>query len=163
MDKYYAFNLVKYKAVCVIKGRRNDIHGIININQLQNDIVIISGVIIGLCEGYHGLHIHEFGDETDDVNSLGKHFNPDNKNHGSQYDTDRHVGDLGNITANKYGVSYVYKIDGRIQLRGNNSIIGRSLVISQYADDLGKGENKTSLIDGNSGESMAWGIIGIIQ
>ncbi|AAN02856.1 superoxide dismutase-like protein [Lumpy skin disease virus] len=79
--KYYEFNKTVSKAVCVLKGYK--LHGVINFDQLQNGIVIISGVVLGLPEGNHGLHVHEFGDETNGFLSMGNHYNPENKKHGS--------------------------------------------------------------------------------
>lgn len=76
--KYYEFNKTVSKAVCVLKGYK--LHGVINFDQLQNGIVIISGVVLGLPEGNHGLHVHEFGDETNGFLSMGNHYNPENKN-----------------------------------------------------------------------------------
>ena len=47
------------------------------------------------------------------------------------------------------------------KLIGPQSVIGRSLVITQKEDDLGKGGHELSLIDGNSGPAAAVAIIGI--
>ena len=87
---------------------------------MVNAIVIINGIVKGtiilkdtkrglkincdlknICEGYHGFHIHEFGDISDKANSLGGHYNPENKNHGGINCINRHKGDLGNLIANK--------------------------------------------------------------
>lgn len=53
-------------------------------------------------------------------------------------------------------------VDPVITLHGRNNIIGRSLVIHAYADDLGKGGNAESLISGNSGPGVACGVIGLV-
>ncbi|AUI80704.1 superoxide dismutase-like protein [White-tailed deer poxvirus] len=157
--RYYEFNKVIRRAVCLLKG--TNIQGVINFEQLENGINIIFGVILGLREGYHGIHIHELGDETDGASSCGSHFNPNNRHHGSPNDEERHIGDLGNIYANKHGISYVYMIDGQISLDNENSIIGRALIVKENEDDFGRGNAEKSRIDGNSGKGIAWGIIGI--
>lgn len=42
----------------------------------------------------------------------------------------RHVGDLGNVIANKEGVAEVCIKDSLISLTGSQSIIGRTMVVS---------------------------------
>merc|ERR1719367_694918 len=51
--------------------------------------------IEGLKTGFHGFHIHENGDCSDP----GSHFNPMEKKHGYNVETDRdyHIGDFGNL------------------------------------------------------------------
>ena len=70
------------------------------------------------------------------------------------------MGDLGNIIADKNGnVSMIIK-DKLVKLRGKYSVIGRSIVIHDKEDDLGRGNNKESLKTGNAGKRIACGVIG---
>ena len=114
----------------------------------------------------HGCHIHQYGDESEGCESLGPHWNPLGREHGSIFIdiNDSHAGDLlNNITSDQNGeFNYEYR-DPRIQLCGNinESIIGRSVVIHGGVDDLGQGGNKESKITGNSGKRVLCGVIGI--
>lgn len=112
-------------------------------------------------KGKHGFHIHEKGNllETNCMGCKG-HFNPYNKNHGGRFDKERHVGDLGNIEPDSKGNVNIVFYDKLIKLSGKNSIIGRSVVIHSGEDDLGKGENKESLITGNAGKRLTCAVIG---
>lgn len=58
------------------------------------------------------------------------------------------MGDLGNIIADKAGRALFRFQNNDIKI---SDIIGRSLVVTENEDDLGKGENLNSKIDGNSG------------
>ena len=69
-------------------------------------------------------YISEFGDNTNGCTSAGPHFNPFNKAHGAPNDENRHVGDLGNVTADKDGNVKTNKSDRQIKLMGPNTIIG---------------------------------------
>uniref|UniRef100_Q7YXL9 Superoxide dismutase [Cu-Zn] n=1 Tax=Lymnaea stagnalis TaxID=6523 RepID=Q7YXL9_LYMST len=151
------------KAVCVLSpGSAAGITGTITFTQeTSGDCTLVSGQVKGLAPGKHGFHIHQFGDYTNGCVSAGAHFNPKNKSHGGPLDQERHAGDLGNIIAGDDGVADVSIKDQQISLIGENSIIGRSLVVHDKEDDLGKGGNDESLKTGNAGPRVACGVIGI--
>ena len=112
--------------------------------------------------GKHGFHIHTFGDlESTDCMKCGGHWNPENKDHGGRYDEESHAGDLGNITANKDGISNFRFETDKIQIFGDveKSIIGRS-VIHKDMDDCGKGGHADSLITGHAGARLDCAVIG---
>ncbi|XP_053312679.1 superoxide dismutase [Cu-Zn] isoform X2 [Spea bombifrons] len=150
------------KAICVLKGT-GEVHGVIRFEQEGNEPVKIEGKIEGLTAGEHGFHIHAFGDNTNGCISAGPHFNPHNKTHGGPADEERHVGDLGNITAGEDGVANIEFTDNIISLTGPFSIIGRTTVVHEKKDDLGKGGNDESKVTGNAGGRLACGVIGIAQ
>ncbi|XP_071454936.1 copper chaperone for superoxide dismutase-like [Hetaerina americana] len=134
------------------------VYGVVRFIQTTEDECIIEGVLDGLTPGLHGIHIHEYGDISQGCNSVGDHYNPMNKRHGSPYqdDGERHVGDLGNIFADQHGRATFKIVD---QVVKTWDIIGRSVAVTEREDDLGLGGNKGSAIDGNSGRRLACGII----
>lgn len=117
----------------------------------------ISIDLTNIKEGYHGFHIHNYGDLREGCKSLGSHYNPDNKTHGGLHSKIKHKGDLGNIYASKNNSvkTYFYVNDLKVK-----ELLGRSIVIHEKKDDLGKGNNKESLITGNAGKRIGCGIIG---
>ena len=108
-----------------------------------------------------GFHIHEAGDLSHGCTSACAHFNPFKTVHGGKESKVRHVGDLGNIITDKDGKCKMKFSDHLIKLRGyKQNIIGRSIVIHEQKDDLGKGGNKESLVTGNAGKRIACAVIG---
>lgn len=119
-----------------------------------NGGVKIVGDIEGMTPGLHGFHIHEFGDcSAPDGSSAGAHFNPTNHKHGARTDSDRHVGDLGNIEADAQGRVHFEIIDNVISLGGKDTIVGRSVIVHEKADDF-----KTQP-SGDAGARQACGVI----
>ncbi|KAI1903389.1 hypothetical protein AGOR_G00026680 [Albula goreensis] len=151
------------KAVCVLKGT-GEVTGAVYFEQESNSAPVkVTGEIKGLTPGDHGFHVHAFGDNTNGCISAGPHFNPHKKTHGGPNDEVRHVGDLGNVTAGADSVAKINIVDKMLTLNGPLSIIGRTMVIHEKADDLGKGGNDESLNTGNAGSRLACGVIGITQ
>ena len=110
--------------------------------------------------GEQGFHIHEYGDLSDGCNSACAHYNPFGKSHGCPGAPERHVGDLGNLNIDLFGNANYSTSDNVIQLSGQYSIIGRSLIVHQNKDDCGQGQNTESLKTGNAGARIACAVIG---
>jgi Cu-Zn family superoxide dismutase len=145
------------KAICVLKPMsKSNVKGTIWFVQTGHKVTI-KGEVTGLKEGKHGFHIHEFGDLTDAKGmSTGGHFNPTNKKHGKPSDEDRHVGDLGNIVADKDGKAKIDMTDTVIGLHGPHSIVGRAVVVHEDEDDFGQPV-------GHAGNRLAAGVVGLAK
>jgi Cu-Zn family superoxide dismutase len=140
----------------------NGINGNVLFYQKSDNTVLIDINLVGLPKNaILGFHIHEAGDITDGCKSACAHFNPFNTVHGGPKSRNRHVGDLGNIYTDNNGNCKMKFKDHMIKLDGSTSnIIGRSIVIHDKIDDLGRGKNKESLITGNAGKRIACSVIG---
>jgi Cu-Zn family superoxide dismutase len=147
------------KAIAVFNDEK--IKGTVIFTENENGIVYVDISINGLhSNSLHGFHVHEAGDLSDGCTSACKHFNPHNKTHGCPGMIERHVGDLGNLIADKDGNAKYRMEDNIISLHGINNIIGRCLIIHENTDDCGKGDNKESLKTGNAGKRIACAVIG---
>lgn len=147
------------KAVCVLKGS-TEVSGTISFVQEENNPTTIEGEIKGLTPGKHGLHIHQLGDTTNGCNSTGPHFNPKNVEHGDLGAEVCHHGDLGNVIAGDDGTAKLSLKSTILQLKGEDSPLGRALVVHADPDDLGLGGHEQSKLTGNAGARVACGIIG---
>ena len=151
----------KIKAICIMSGKCS---GYVELDEYGKDRVRIKLSIKKLTPNTsHAFHIHETGDMRKGCMSLKAHYNPHNKNHGGPNDKDRHVGDFGNITADKNGEVNVSFMSDLVKLKGKTSVIGRSFVIHEGVDDLGRGSNEESLKTGNAGGRMGCGVIGYAE
>jgi superoxide dismutase, Cu-Zn family len=155
-------NIVKAIAT-FLPTKNSDISGVITFeqNSYENHTTIY-GYINGLKPGKHGIHIHTFGDLSGGCITVGDHFNPYKKNHGSAFSRERHLGDLGNIECtNEYVPTYFHLKNVDLSIVGPFSIIGRALVIHADPDDLGMTNHPLSKTTGNSGFRLACAVIGI--
>lgn len=149
------------KAVAVVRGD-SKVHGVVSFEQASaSEPVTVSWDIEGNDpNALRGFHIHQFGDNTNGCTSAGPHFNPFGKTHGAPEDEVRHLGDLGNIQTDAAGVAKGSKQDKLVTLFGENSVVGRTVVVHAGQDDLGKGGHADSLKTGNAGGRPACGVIG---
>ncbi|KAL9962742.1 hypothetical protein ACROYT_G031878 [Oculina patagonica] len=146
----------KHLGAAVVEMRSGSILGVTRFVQVSEDLCVIDGTIDGLTPGLHGLNIHELGDLSQGCVSTGDHYNPRNCRHGAPEDSERHIGDLGNILADKNGRASFRLEDENVKVW---DVIGRSLVVHHGEDDLGRGNNELSKITGNSGPGLTCGII----
>jgi superoxide dismutase, Cu-Zn family len=105
--------------------------------------------------GLHGLHIHEKGDCSDfEAKSAGGHFNPSGAEHAGPMDEKHHAGDLGNIEVKADGTGDLTITSTMLTVKeGPNSVVGRSVIFHEKADDL-----KTQPT-GNAGGRLACGVV----
>lgn len=143
-----------FVAVCTLEPVGDSgVEGTVNFTQ-EGDTVTVTGEVTGLQPGKHGFHVHEKGDLSDKETgkSAGGHFNPTGQKHGKPSDAERHVGDLGNITADDEGVAKIDIQDKVISLHGENTIIGKSIVVHA-------GEDVFTQPTGDAGARSAFGVI----
>lgn len=150
-------SLLAAEAIAVIQPTQgHKARGVVTFTKVEHGVRIVAD-LQGLTPGTHGFHIHEYGDISDPkARSCGSHFNPHKAAHGSPSSKSHHLGDLGNIQASPSGNAHLEIIvDGDFSLSGENSIIGRSVVVHQDPDDL------KSQPAGNSGARVGMGVIGV--
>ncbi|XP_074848664.1 extracellular superoxide dismutase [Cu-Zn] [Carettochelys insculpta] len=114
----------------------------------------LDGFPEGSNQSGRAIHIHQLGDLSDGCDSTAGHYNPFNVNHP------HHPGDFGNFYP-KGGKIRKHKPNLLATLFGPYSIMGRAIVIHEQEDDMGKGNNKASLENGNAGRRLACCVIGI--
>ena len=145
------------------------------IDKSNQEKVQITASIVGLAPGQHAINIHENGDvECADGTCTGSSWNPQDRPHGGPNALKkfgasachfvgegcllwRHIGDLGNVTANEAGAVDASFKDQYIALRdGKNmfNVAGRSIVVRQGADDF-----TTQSDDGGAGKILAYGTL----
>ncbi|RTE85969.1 MULTISPECIES: superoxide dismutase family protein [Gammaproteobacteria] len=106
----------------------------------------------------HGFHVHQFGDcSAANGTSAGGHFNPEGLPHGGPGYDARHVGDLGNVTSMDSGMVHHEAVDTKLAMVGENSILGRAVVVHAGQDDM------NSQPTGAAGSRLLCGVIGVAE
>ena len=106
----------------------------------KNKMVEMDINVYKLKPGMHAIHIHENGDcSATDGSSAGGHWNPSGESHGKWDKDEFHMGDIGNLVADKDGTArLVFKTDkwcmGCTDEKKN--IIGKSIIIHADKDDF---------------------------
>ena len=121
----------------------------------QGNKLILDVQAHGVQPGLHGFHIHEHGScSPEDASHAGEHFNPHNKKHGGPEQSERHVGDLGNVLAELNGAIsqriIVNKPDG---LKSWSVIINKAVVLHKSRDTFNLQPS------GEAGTKIACGVI----
>ena len=123
--------------------------------------VMVKALFTKLPPGPHGFHIHKAGDlRGEGCMGLCEHYDLGHHVHGAGPTSkkERHTGDLGNIAlpAKQKCMRKSYYIKGPSVL----DLLGRSLIVHEDKDDLGKGGYDDSKTTGHSGKRIGCAIIG---
>lgn len=148
------------RAEAVLKPTKgNQATGTVTFQETAQGVRIVAE-LKNLSPGKHGFHVHEKGDcSAPDAESAGGHFASGGHPHGAPENPPdkRHAGDMGNIEAGKDGRARYERVDTVMRLRGQDSIVGRAVVVHAGPDDL------TSQPSGNSGPRVACGVIEAVR
>lgn len=106
-------------------------------------------MLMGLDAGPHGMHVHM----GTDCMAPATHLNPQDAPHGPANAASgmRHLGDLGNVTADASGI-----VDETLRdslLGADTTFIGKVLIVHEGQDDL------STQPDGSSGQPVGCGVI----
>jgi Cu-Zn family superoxide dismutase len=129
----------------------NTARGIVEFQTAAGDSgpMTIHVMLMGLDAGPHGMHVHA----GTGCEAPGEHLNPQNAPHGPANAASgaRHLGDLGNVTADASGM--VEEMLRDAMLGSDPSFVGKVLVVHKGQDDL------STQPDGDSGDPIACGVI----
>ena len=124
--------------------------GLVKFYQTSYSGVLVEAEIFGLPDRkepkpnhFYAMHIHQFGDCSNNFSKTGEHYNPQNEPHPF------HAGDLLPLLSNQ-GYAWSAFYDKRFTI---NEIIGRSVIIHSGADDF------TTQPSGNPGTKIGCGEI----
>lgn len=101
--------------------------------------VAVAGTLRGLPPGVHAIHLHTAGScDAPTFSSAGGHWNPTNRQHGSENPQGPHFGDLPNITVATDSSVTVQATSPGGTLRGANALLdadGAAVVVHMGRDD----------------------------
>ena len=123
-------------AVAEFKGRaygHGDVTGVVRLVQVDERVSLIEGSLEGLTPGNHTLVIHEYGDTTRGVHSVGPAW-PGASDDPSASDPDVPAGRIGDVVADEKGGAIISSrvLGERVKVW---DVIGRSLGVHPNGDE----------------------------
>jgi len=119
--------------------------------------ISVSGRLSGLPPGVHAIHLHAVGRcEPPKFQSAGDHWNPTDRQHGTQSRGGPHLGDLANITVAPDSSATVQETTTGGTLRGANALLdtdGAAVVVHARRDDY------HTQPSGDSGDRIGCGVL----
>ena len=118
--------------------------------------ILVSGHLMGLSPGPHGIHLHAVGKCEPPFTSAGGHWNPTGAEHGTQNPKGPHLGDMLNVNVGADSTVTVHTMTPGGTLHGVHALLdadGASIVVHGGPDDY------HSNPAGNSGGRIACGVV----
>lgn len=142
-----------------LRGSNAMHHGTLRLERAEGGGVRLTGMLVGVPAGPHGLHIHDVGRcDAPEFASAGGHLNAEGRQHGLRNPAGPHAGDAPNVVANAGGrapVDVVFPYASA--LAGTAATLrdadGSSIVLHARADD------QATDPAGDSGARIACGVV----
>jgi Cu-Zn family superoxide dismutase len=118
--------------------------------------LMLTGRMVNLPPGTHGIHLHETGRCEPPFESAGAHWNPTSRRHGTQNPEGPHLGDMPNLVVASDGSVAVSVMTAGGTLSGDGALMdgdGAAVVVHAAADDYRTDPS------GNSGGRIACGVV----
>lgn len=150
-----------YEARAIAVDSTDVEHARVSLSQLDTGIRLeVDG--FGLSPGVHGVHLHTVGRcDPPSFDSAGPHWNPSDRQHGTENPAGQHMGDLPNMTVANDGTGRLEAlIPGGRLVGGATPLLdadGAALVIHASADDYRTDPS------GNSGGRIACGVVTALE
>ncbi len=146
-------------AIAVLRCSKRQVHGVVRISELRpNGLLRFRIRVVNIPPGKHGFHLHRSGNDLEGPSGLCAHYNPTEMTHGGLNDPSAHRGDFGNLECDSDGICETSFISRYLTM---DEVLGRSLVVHEDEDDLGRGDWADSSTTGHSGARILWGIVGV--
>ncbi len=143
------------KAAAAIYDAGGRLLGTVRVSDDDGGVTVV-GELRGLAPGEHGFHVHETGLCEAPFASAGGHWNPLEKQHGTENPAGHHMGDMKNLIVSADSAVLVWDMIMSAMLDGPGGMLdsdGAALVIHEGPDD-----NVTDPA-GNSGARIACGVV----
>lgn len=135
--------------------------GVIVVQPVPNDRVLITVNLRDLSEGFHGFHIHETGicDADTNFTSANSHFDLGDNHHGE------HSGDLPILEADATGRAFLAFHTARFKFNDLSDNDGSAFIVHANADNVAHiparyGErDAVTLATGDAGDRIVCGVI----
>jgi len=136
----------------------NTVRGTVTLTREPGGVHIVANVE-GLTPGDHAFTVLETGQCPSYADSAAvlPHFKPTGAPHGAVDAASRHLGDLGNLTADPSGNAHYDRVDAGLSLEGPQSVVGHVMVVRASADD------PAAQPDGHAGPRTACAVITLLQ
>lgn len=139
------------------------VHGEVTFEKVASGVKVVAE-FTRLPEGDHGFHIHKAGDlRGEGCKGACAHYHigaP--QDHGGPPSSKgaRHTGDLGNISLPQTTDPVIRQYTWTLKGVNPEDLWGRSVIVHEDPDDLGKGGEDDSKTTGHSGKRIACAVIG---
>lgn len=115
--------------------------------------ILVTGTARGVAQGRYGLHLHAAGRCEGNFESAGPHWNPANRQHGTDNSAGAHAGDLEMLEAQSDSTAEYDDTSAGGTMQELMDADGTALVLHAGQDDY-----RTDP-DGNSGARVACGVV----